>query len=229
MIDLRRENEVFVLTMDSGENRISTSFVAEIESALDQVEGSERPAALVTTGTGKFYSTGLDLESLAGASAAEAAACLQAVHALFARLLAFPLVTVAAINGHAFAAGAMLALAHDFRVMREDRGFFCLPEIDLASGRPLTDGMTALISAKLERQVFHEAVVTGRRYGGYEARDRRIVGEALAQGEVLARAIGMAEELKSKDRVTMAALKQGMYAETIARLQQPVPESGLSG
>lgn len=37
----------------------------------------------------------------------------------------------------------MFAFAHDFRIMRSDRGYLCLPEIDL--GMPLTPGMTAVI------------------------------------------------------------------------------------
>ena len=63
MIDLTREGNVFVLTMNDGENRWNTSFVREFARALDEVEASEGPAALVTTSaTEKFFSNGLDLE-----------------------------------------------------------------------------------------------------------------------------------------------------------------------
>ena len=41
----------------------------------------------------------------------------------FFRPLQLPIPTVAAINGHAFGAGMMFAVAHDYRLQREDRGF----------------------------------------------------------------------------------------------------------
>ena len=60
-IELRREGEVFVLSLDDGENRFRDDSIAAWNEALDEVEATEGPKALVTTGTGKFYSNGLDL------------------------------------------------------------------------------------------------------------------------------------------------------------------------
>ncbi len=50
LVDLKREGEVFILTMHSGENRFNLPFIAALNQALDTVEQSSRPAALVTVG-----------------------------------------------------------------------------------------------------------------------------------------------------------------------------------
>ena len=217
MIEVSRHDAVFVLRMSEDENRFQPAFLTALHGALDEVEAAEGAAALVTTGAGKFYSNGLALDAIAGKSGAEIAAYLDTVHQLFARVLAFPRVTVAAINGHAFAGGGMLALAHDFRVMRNDRGFFCLPEIDLRL--PLQPGMTSLIRARLPAQTAHESIVTGRRYGAADALAAGIVDRAVAEADVLPTAIAMAQELAGKDPATLAALKQGLYAATLRALQ----------
>ena len=38
--------------------------------------------------------------------------------------------------GHAFAGGAILALSHDYMVMRSDRGFWCLNEVSIGLRMP---------------------------------------------------------------------------------------------
>lgn len=217
MIHLEREGTVFVLRMRAGENRFHPSFVEALGEALDEVEASVGPAALVTTGEGKFYSNGLDLVWMRGQDAAALGPFLAGFQRLLARLLAFPLPTVAAVNGHAFAGGAMFSLAQDFRVMREDRGYFCIPEVDL--GFPLAPGLMALLRARLPRTVLHEAIVTGRRYAGPEAVAERIAEAALPEASVVAHAVARAAALAGKDRSALAALKRGMYAETLAVLE----------
>jgi enoyl-CoA hydratase/carnithine racemase len=171
---------------------------------------------VTTGGTEKFYSNGLDLDWMGGDGRAEAGTFLDTVLGCLGRLLGFPVPTVAAINGHAFAAGGMMALAHDFRVMRADRGFFCLPEVDI--NLPLAPGMTALIKAKLGGRVLRDVVLTGARIGGADAAAREIVDEAVAAEEVLPRAVARAAALAAKDRATYAALKRGLYAEALAIL-----------
>jgi len=219
MIDLRRDGSVFVLTMRAGENRFNRPFLDALNDALDTVEGSSGPAALVTTGgQEKFYSTGLDLDWLGGEGQGEAPRFVEAVIALFARVAALDVPTVAAINGHAFAAGGMLALAHDFRVMRADRGFFCLNEVDI--GLPLHPGMIALVKNRLMPGTLRDVVLTGARIGGTEAHERGIADEAVPASEVLPAAIARATALAQKDRGTYAALKRGIYGDLLSALDR---------
>ena len=214
MIDLSREGDVFVLRADAGENRFNPETLWGWNQALDQVEAAQGPKALVTTGTGKFYSNGLDLDYML--SSGDPPSSIASVLEVMARVLVFPAFTVAAMNGHAFGAGAQIALAHDQRVMRADRGYFCMPEIDMKA--PLHPGMTALIQARLPHQSAHELIVTGTRYGAELALSRKIVDEALPQDEVLPRAIEIAAQWAPKADPSMAVLKRGMYPRVLEAL-----------
>jgi len=218
MIHLSREGAVHVLTMGAGENRFNRAFVTALAAALDEVEGQGGPAALVTVGAEKFYSNGLDLVWLAGDGASEGGAFIRDFLRVLGRVLALPVPTVAAINGHAYAGGGMLALAHDFRVMRADRGYFCLPEADIKL--PFAPGMSALIIAKLDPPVSRDLMLTGRRLGGAEAAALRVVDEAVDADQVLPRAIERAAAMADKDRATYSAIKRRMYAGPIRLLEE---------
>jgi Delta3-Delta2-enoyl-CoA isomerase len=218
IMDLKKQGDVFVLTMQSGENRFNRTFVNALNEALDTVEKSSGPAALVTVGgENKFYSNGLDLAWLSGDGQAEAPEFIKTVLKLLGRIMAFPVPTAAAINGHAFAAGAMLALAHDFRVMRSDRGFFCLPEVDI--NIPFAPGMTALIKSRMTPNVFRSLLLTGARIGGIDAKELGIVDDAIPGDDVLSKTVARVAPLAGKDRNTYRAIKRGMYADALALLE----------
>jgi enoyl-CoA hydratase/carnithine racemase len=216
MTGLDRTGAVFVLTLGDDENRFHPDRLTAINAALDEAEAAEGAKAVVTTGAGKFYSNGLDLDFMA-ANPDASETNLADVHALFARVLAFPAPIVAAVQGHAFAAGAMLALAHDQIVMRADRGYFCLPEVDL--GIPFTAGMNSLIRSRLPIATAHEAMTTGRRYGGEDAHAAGIVAATGGEGEVLDIAVARAEALAPKAGAVFGAIKARLYAEVIAELK----------
>ncbi|MFJ5116752.1 enoyl-CoA hydratase/isomerase family protein [Kitasatospora sp. NPDC088548] len=219
MPKLERDGEVFVLHLDADdENRFHPDRLTVLEAAFDEVEAASGPRALVTAGSGKFWSNGLDLDWLLN-NGDRFAAYLDRVHALLARTLASPVVTVAALNGHTFAAGAMWALAHDSRVMRVDRGYFCLPEVDLDLS--FERGMSDLIRARLAPQVAHEAMTTGRRYGGGEALAAGIVEEVADEAGLLAAAVERARALAGKTRPARGRIKEMLYSETLASLRTP--------
>ena len=217
MPSMERAGDVFVLSLGDGENRFNDHFLQDIEACLDEVEAAA-PCALVTRAGGKVWSNGLDLEWLGGQGDG-VMDFVARLHRLLARLLEAGVPTVAAIQGHAFAGGAMLALAHDERIMRADRGYFCLPEVDI--GIPFTPGMSSLIASRLTAPVAHEAMTTGRRYGGQDAAIAGIVDQVVSEEAVLDRAIERASALAGKDPATLGTIKRRLYASTLEALRDP--------
>lgn len=223
MPTLERQGDVFILDLGGDENRLHPDWIASVSAAVDEVEKAEGPRALVTAATGKFYSNGLDLEWLS-AHPDQRRDYVASVQQLYARLLSLPLSTVAAVQGHAFAAGAMLSLAHDFRIMRSDRGYWCLPEMDIKI--PFTPSMAALVQARLTPQTAHEAMLTGRRYGGTDAEAAAIVDRAVAEDEVRTTAVEIAQSQAAKAGETLGITKSRMYAAVITALRDTINPLG---
>jgi len=226
--------EVYVLTMQNGENRFDPSFLKDFLSCLDQVEAQLKSqktgwgAALLTTGgggqpAGKFYSNGIDLEWVAERRKAEedSEALLQ-LGQLFGtaagRLLSFPIPTFAVLNGHCFAGGFMLAMAHDYRLMREDRGWLCLPALDL--GISLAAPFYEMLKLKLRSPlVLRQLAVECRRYSGLEASSEGLVDWTGPLGLLMPTALEWAVERASKGAGThtqaFSELKQALYGSVV--------------
>jgi len=218
MLDLTRDGDVFTLTMTAGENRWNTTFVRAFRAVLDDVEASSGPAALVTTSASeKFYSNGLDLDWVRDPSAHPAAGdrapFADEFMKLMARLITFPVPTLAAINGHAFGAGFMFALCHDVRHMRADRGYLCANEMQLGLAIPTPE--LALFRHKLSVDAFFETVQLARRWTGAEALSRGIVQATAPADTLLAQAQRRATELAplGANRALYRAQKERIFGE----------------
>ena len=215
--NLDYDGDIAILDLGDDENRFSPEFLDEVDAQLDAVL-AKGAHGLVTTADSKFYSNGLDLDWL-GAHSDQGAWYVGRVQGLLARMLTFPIPTAAAVVGHAFGAGAMLAIAHDFRVMRDDRGFFCFPEVDIRI--PFTPGMAALIQAKLTPQAAVASMTTGRRFGGIDAQAHGLVDATASEGAVTTAATALLRPLGGKDSGTLGAIKQVMFGPAAQALQNP--------
>lgn len=221
---LDRIADVFVLNLgdrgvDDSENRMGPGWVAEVNALLDEVEASIGPAALVTTASGKFFSTGVDL-SWGAENLDQVNTFIGTVQELLVRILTFPMQTVAALQGHTFGGAAFFSMAHDYRIMRADRGFLCFPGVTI--GASYSPGTVDMVAAKLAPHAFHEALTTGRRYGGTDAAALGLVDEAssaeMLQDAAHARAAALAETRGS----VLAAIKRRMYDGVVLSLRAPI-------
>lgn len=219
MPSITREGPVWTLDFGDGENRFGPEWLSAVDKCLDEIEADAEPAALVTIGSGKFYSNGLDLDWL-GQHLDEYAAYVDRLHALFARILTLPVPTVAALNGHAFGGGAILAMAHDYRIMRHDRGYLCFPEVDI--NIPFTPGMSALVTSKLPPRTALTAMTSGHRYPGPQAHQDGLVDATADLDSLQSAASDIVRPLAGKDRRTLGAIKQTMFSSVIESLRQPM-------
>jgi enoyl-CoA hydratase/carnithine racemase len=209
------DGEIAILDLGDDENRFTPEFLDAVDGHLDAVL-AKGAHGLVTTAGSKFYSNGLDLDWLV-AHSDQGPWYVGRVQGLLARMLTLPIPTAAAVVGHAFGAAAMLAIAHDFRVMRDDRGFFCFPEVDIRI--PFTPGMAALIQAKLTPQAAVASMTTGRRFGGPDAQAYGLVDATAGEGAVTVAATDLLRPLAGKDSGTLGAIKQVMFGTAAQALQ----------
>ncbi|MFM7536360.1 MAG: enoyl-CoA hydratase/isomerase family protein [Acidimicrobiales bacterium] len=216
--------DVYVLTMAAGENRWTTTFTRALAAALDEVlarvEAGAGPAALVTASADpKFFSNGLDVEWVRGRGehpGGDRSVFAVEAMAVFSRVMTFPIPTVAAIGGHAFGAGFMVALCHDVRVMRRDRGFLCANELEI--GIAIPDPELALFRHKMSLPAFYETVQLARRWTAPDAAAAGFVQHVVEADEVLPAAIERARRLLplSRNRVVFGGQKQRLFGADAA-------------
>ena len=212
MMTRTKEGNVHVVTMGNDENTFDLEFLAELGEHLDAVESeSEGPCAMVLTGEGKFFSNGLNLDFMMTGSDEDRKRFGVMMLATMRRLVLFPVPVVAALNGHAFAAGCFLALACDFRIQREDRGWICVSEVDV--GVPIGRPMMGLLNGKLSSAIAREAALSGRRYPADEAIAAGFCDAKAPATELVAAAIGLAAGLAAKERGIFKAIKADLYRE----------------
>lgn len=121
MVDLELDDGLAVITIDrpQARNAIAPETMEQLDDALDRAAGA---TALVVTGAGdRAFVSGGDLKQLATLrTEADAAAMARRMRAVCDRIVAFPGVTIAVLNGHALGGGAEFATAADIRLAASD-------------------------------------------------------------------------------------------------------------
>ncbi|MEM7324932.1 MAG: enoyl-CoA hydratase-related protein [Actinomycetota bacterium] len=217
MIELEKHEDVFVLTMVDGENRWNTTFTRAFAAAIDEVEASTGPAALVTASANeKFFSNGLDLDwvmSEGDHPGGDRETFGVEYMDLLGRLITLPVPTLCAIGGHAFGAGFMISLAHDIRIMREDRGYLCANELQI--GLTIPEPEVALFRHKIPAPAFHETVMLARRWTGPDAAAAGFVEATVPLDQVLQKTMERAAAIAGfgANREKYGWQKQALYGE----------------
>jgi enoyl-CoA hydratase/carnithine racemase len=220
LVELSIQDHIARVTLNDGENRFNPTFLDAFLETLDTVESTTDATTLVVhSAHEKIFSNGIDLDWLLPVLQAQDRAVSKGffyqLNHVFKRLVTYPLVTVAAISGHAFAGGAILCCAFDFRLMRSDRGYFCLPEVDL--GIPFLPGMNALLRSAIPADLLREMELTGLRLTARQCQESHIVRQACHMDELLTEAMAFARQVNKK-RPVVAELKARLNASIVQAL-----------
>jgi enoyl-CoA hydratase/carnithine racemase len=218
MIDYEKDGGIHIVTMNNGANMICLDWQNRMLEILDTVEADcGQGAALVLTGVEKFFCNGLNLEALGTLDKQEMKEFGRKMAEIHRRFIILPCPTVAAVNGHAFAGGAFMALSCDYRLMREDRGWICISEVDV--GVPIPKPMMGILRDKLPANTARDALLTGKRYAADEAIAAGMVDGKAAADKLLDEAKALAVNLATKEPGIFKTLKQSWFGEMAEQIR----------
>jgi len=219
-IVLESDGQVAILRFDRPPaNAIDLDLVHQMGTTLDEVETS-RPSALVLTGTGSFFSGGLDLKAVPSYSPERQRDLLLAVNRTIWRLYGLPMPVVAAVNGHSVAGAFILTLTADYRVGPIGRAQFGLTEARV--GIPFPAAAMTVLRAELAPADVRYFTLWSRNVDADEARRRGVFDELVGPEAVLPRALEVARDMATIPCDAYRRIKHQVRAGALARLEEIV-------
>ncbi len=218
IIEWEKKGTVAVINMCNGANKQNMEFVKELNRNFDEILENEDIFSIVLTSSDeKNFCQGIDLDWLGQKMNDKEFDLIKAfmygINNIFKRILLMPVPVIAAINGHAFGNGAMLACTCDFRFMKKDRGFFCFPEVNISI--PFLPGMIEFVRKAIPEYQFNEMILSGKRVGAQELEKNHVIIKACENGEeLLKESLAFADTFKKK-RGIFAELKKRMHKDII--------------
>jgi len=217
VVEWRKENNVAVVEMCNGANRMNKTFSDDLNQCLDAVvEDTDIQAMVLSSTDEKNFSQGIDVEWIGGKLAAQenedVISFMHGMNDIFKRLLLFPVPVIAAINGHAYGNGAIISCACDFRFMRKDRGFFCFPEVDVSI--PFLPGMIGFVRKAVPEPLFNQMLLSGQRMAAPDLESANVIVKACEKETLLPEAIAYASSF-AKKRGIFQELKKRMHKECV--------------
>ena len=215
LIEITTQGSTAILTMNTAENRHNPTFINEFNQHLDTIEANEHIKAVVlTSSSDKSWSLGIDLQWMANPDNTPQIIddFMNSIGALFKRIVTFPMPIIAALNGHSYGNGSVLACACDFRFMKSDKGFFCFPEVDVLV--PFVPSMFPIINKAIDQQFFNRLAMTGERVDAQKLLQHNVVEATFADEQALQ--TGVLEFAQSFNK------NRWIYSQNKSQMNKPI-------
>jgi Delta3-Delta2-enoyl-CoA isomerase len=209
-IQLEREDEIVVITLSRGKaNALNTEVVDELQQAFNHALADPRTRGVIlTSGRARMFSAGFDVQEVFSYETDRMTAFIRRFLRLFDTVRHFPKPVVAALPGHTYAAGAILALVCDVRVMSEGDFGFALNEVDI--GVVLPARVIRALASEIPLQTGHALFLEGHVYKAADALGAGLVDELVPAGNVAFRAGTRVRDLAHKPPQAFAAHKRAL-------------------
>lgn len=172
------------LVMDHGPNALDPALMAALRNRLRELVGDGAPAFVLASSHPRLFCPGWDLKLLAAADRDQVGDFLQEFNSLILDLFSYPGPTAAAVGGHAVAAGCLLALCCDLRVMATGQARQGLSELNL--GVPVPSNSLRMLRSRLSSPAVDEIVFRGEGCTATRARELGIVHRTAAEPDTIA-------------------------------------------
>ena len=205
-----RRNGVAIITLNRPGrlNAISRRMIGEIHELLDAVAQDDALGAVVLTGAGRAFSSGMDLKDDAAAGPTDIAGWRKALQEdldLLLRFWDFEKPTIAAVHGYCLAAACELAMCCDITVAAEDS---YLGEPELKFGSVITAMiMPWLTGPKLAKELILSA---DDRISAERAERIGLVNVVVPVGKHVDAAYEMARKIATMDREAVSMTKEAI-------------------
>ncbi len=198
-------------------NALELTLFREFDACFEKLLVDEAIAAVVLTGEGRCFSSGLDLKQVPMYSLEQQRELINLGNRSLARLYAFPRPLVAAVNGHALAGGLVLALACDYRIGPAAPCKLGLAEVRV--GIPFPAVAMEVVRAELAPDVARVWGLGGESATSEQALVQGVLDELIAPERVLLRAREIAAERAAFPRRGYAAIKHQLRAAALQRIE----------
>jgi len=210
----KKDNIAYII-MNNKENRHDIVFANEFLKALDScISDNTTKSIIITSNDEKNFSQGIDVEwikaNIKEKNYNTIKEFLYKMNEVFKKIIFSCVPTIAQINGHAFGNGALLGLACDFRFARQDRGFFCFPEVDI--GIPFLPSMIEYSKKAINYQYYQEIVFTGKRCTADELEKQGVILKSADNLEELEHITFEFAKTLDKNRIIYQKLKDRIFA-----------------
>ena len=217
----RKHDHVVVVTMNTNKvNAQNPAFFGDLHSAFDRLEAEFNDYAVVLTGTGTVFSSGLDFDHhfplFARRSLKEIDTWFDAYRATNLRLFTYPRPTVAAVNGHAYAGGLITVLGCDHRIAAEGALQFSFNEVPI--GIPMPAVYCEMIRHAIGPRSASELTLFGQIHDLAAAMKMGVIGKTAAPDRLLDDAVAWAALVPPDCYPAYAFTKRALQATTMAAI-----------